>query len=362
MKIYLSSTFIDLAKYRTYLGVVLRKAGYDVAMMEEYVSRDERVEFACMGDVVECDVYVGIFAWRYGYIPENSAEGISITEMEYNIAGTKPMTRLTFLLNEKARWPQTKKDTNPEKINHLRNKLKERCSAYFSNAEELAVEVLAALRVNESIQTAQQLEAAQVILNAQQLGPSYMMNIKEKLNLLTEAQFIELQIAPTPWWNTRLYLLASLAIEFNRTEGFVFMDEDGTLLLIAKPSEIVYRLETRWPALKDAYFNLRNSITHIEHLGEQLWRYPGVVSEAFGIPEDIAKHALTSHDLEYDLGIARVAEIVDVRGKGQNFLQMEILGRQTQFVALVRERKLEGIIDREKLAHRVAHTLLSKLI
>ena len=69
MKIYLSSTYTDLKQHRARLANALRKARYEVVMMEEYVARDVRVEFACTGDVVACDTYVGLFAWRQGYVP-----------------------------------------------------------------------------------------------------------------------------------------------------------------------------------------------------------------------------------------------------------------------------------------------------
>ena len=145
----------------------MRKAGYEVVMMEEYVARDERVEFACQGDVVTCDVYIGIFAWRYGHIPkDNNPERLSVTEIEYTAAGTKPMTRLTFLLEEKARWPKTRKDTDLARVNNLRTRLKERCSGYFSTADGLTVEVLTALRIHESTRLVRQLEAVDIILKA----------------------------------------------------------------------------------------------------------------------------------------------------------------------------------------------------
>jgi hypothetical protein len=66
-------------------------------------------------------------------------------------------------------------------------------------------------------------------------------------------------------------------------------------------------------------------------------------------------------DLEYELGIFRNAEVIDVREKGQLFLQQEILGRQTRYVALVRDGKLEGLVDRELLAERVAQAALQHI-
>lgn len=359
MKIYLSSTYLDLKHYRAKVARALRKAGYETVMMEEYVARDKRVEFACQGDVVNCDVYVGIFAWRYGHIPKgNNPERLSVTEMEYTAAGTKPMTRLTFLLKEKARWPKTRKDTDLARIKNLRTRLKERCSGYFSTADGLTVEVLTALRIYESTRLVQQIEAVDIILKAQKLGPSYMMNIKNKLGLLREEAFVELCLGPTPWWNTRLYLVAALAHEFGQTLGLVFVDSIGQFLLMAPPSEICYRLALRYPALKQAYENFRQSVATLEDVEDQIWRYPQFVSEALKEDEQVAKHCLSERDLQYDLGIARDAEIVDVRAKSQRYLQQEILGRQTPFVALVRDGQLDGLADRGLLAERVAQAAL----
>ncbi len=359
MKLYLSSTYIDLKRHREILGRALRKSGYEVVMMEDYAARDQRVEFACKGDVVACDVYVGIFAWRYGHIPsDTNPERLSVTEMEYTAAGSKPMTRLTFLLEEKARWPQAQKDADLARINALRARLQEQCSGYFSTADELAVEALAALRIHESTRLAQQLETLNVMLKAQELGPSYLHMIKDKLVLLGDVQFVELQIGPTPWWNTRLYLVAALAREFGRARGFVFVDSDDKFLLMASPSEICHRLALRWPALEQAYVKFRREVTAGKKIEEEIWRYPQFVGEAFGADEEAAKHCLSERDLEYELGIARDAEVVEVREKSRRFLQREVLGRQTRFAALVLDHRLEGLVDRELLAQRVAQAAL----
>jgi hypothetical protein len=363
MKVYISSTFTDLERHRATVGRKLRKAEYDVVMMEEQVARDERVEFACRGDVAACDVYVGIFAWRHGCVPEDdNPEALSITEMEYAAAGAKPMTRLTFLLDDKARWPKARKDADLTQITRLRRQLEKKCSAHFDNADDLAGEVLAALRVHENTQRTQRYDAAEEVLQAQELGPSFMPNIKEKhLSVLGGAEFVELHLAPTPWWNTRLYLVAALAQEFGRARGLVFIDGDGRFVLMASPSEIRHRLELRWPPLKNAYEAFRHEASTVEKVGDELWRYPTFVSQAFGTDEMQIKHALSVHDLAYELGIARDAEVIDVREKGQRFLQREILGRQTHYAALVRDHRLEGLVDRDALAQRVAQAALAHL-
>lgn len=78
--------------------------------------------------------------------------------MEHAAAGAKPMARLTFLLEEKVRRPMIRKDADLTRISALRARLKKQCSACFANARELAVEVLAALRVHASTRLAQQVE------------------------------------------------------------------------------------------------------------------------------------------------------------------------------------------------------------
>jgi len=251
-----------------------------------------------------------------------------------------------------------RKDADLARINDLRARLRKQCSGYFATADQLTVEVLAALRVHESARLAVQLEAVDVMLKAQGLGSSYMMNIKDKLRLLTDADFVEVQIGPTPWWNTRLFLVAAVAHDFGRTRGFVLVDGDGRYLLVASPAELRHRLALRWPPLEQAYEKLRREVTAVERMEAEIWRYPQFVSEALGSDEQVVKHCLSARDLEYELGIARDAEVVDVREKNQRFLQREILGRQTRFVALLRDHRLEGLVDRELLAERVAQAAL----
>jgi len=57
--------------------------------MEGYAASEERPLDACLKDVKDRDIYVGMFAWRYGYIPpkeHGNAAGLSITECEYRRA------------------------------------------------------------------------------------------------------------------------------------------------------------------------------------------------------------------------------------------------------------------------------------
>ncbi|HAT44311.1 MAG TPA: hypothetical protein DCS90_04335 [Ktedonobacter sp.] len=83
-KIYISSTFADLKDYREKVYHALRQMHHDAIAMEDYVATDQRPLDRCLADVAACDLYIGIFAWRYGYIPpKDNPEQKSITELEY---------------------------------------------------------------------------------------------------------------------------------------------------------------------------------------------------------------------------------------------------------------------------------------
>src|SRR4051812_2387639 len=105
-KIYISSTYEDLKDHRDAVCRGLRKLpGCNVRAMEDYVATDERPLDRCLADVAECDIYVGIFAWRYGFVPAaGNPERRSITDLEYRKACELGKRRLNFLLDERVRW------------------------------------------------------------------------------------------------------------------------------------------------------------------------------------------------------------------------------------------------------------------
>jgi Domain of unknown function (DUF4062) len=79
--------------------------GHQVLAMEYYSATDQRPLDKCLSDVATCDLYIGIFAWRYGYIPPHgNPEARSITELEFRKAKSSSITCLLFLLDEAAEW------------------------------------------------------------------------------------------------------------------------------------------------------------------------------------------------------------------------------------------------------------------
>jgi hypothetical protein len=145
-RIYVSSTFKDLKECREKVRLSLRQMGHEDIAMEYYVAGDERPLDKCLKDVVSCELYIGIFAWRYGFVPVGYNK--SITELEYRKAKESGKKCLIFVLHEEASWPRNfiDKGEDQEKIEALRKELSaEKIVSFFYSADELAGLVNAAV-------------------------------------------------------------------------------------------------------------------------------------------------------------------------------------------------------------------------
>lgn len=142
-KIYVSSTFLDLQEYRAQVERVIRRMGHEDVAMEYYVASDERPVEKCLADVAECDIYLGIYAWRYGWVPNNNnPEKYSITEMEYRQAEKSGKPCFIFLLSEDQPWARKFIDKDTVQIEKLRNDASEKHSCNpFTSHDDLARKV-----------------------------------------------------------------------------------------------------------------------------------------------------------------------------------------------------------------------------
>ena len=141
-RIYISSTYSDLIECRKAVYDALRTMGHDVVAMEHYVATDQRPLNKCLADVASCDLYLGIFAWRYGYVPtKDNPEQKSITELEFRHAVANDIPCLLFLLDENAPWPrsQMEQGTGAEKLKLLRDEMgTDYIVTFFASCEQLA--------------------------------------------------------------------------------------------------------------------------------------------------------------------------------------------------------------------------------
>jgi len=145
--VMISSTARDLPKHRDQVRLACERAGFEPREMMEHLTAENRnaVEVS-LRMVEEADVYLGIFAYRYGFVPPES--DISITEMEYNRAVELRKPILVFFIHED--HPVVKKDfeTGPgaEKLEALKKRIGEaRVAAFFKNPEDIRSHVVEAL-------------------------------------------------------------------------------------------------------------------------------------------------------------------------------------------------------------------------
>lgn len=111
--VFISSTTSDLAPYRNAAIQVCQWLETPPIVMER-LSDEQRFDLDFYrARVQEASLYLGIFAYRYGWQPPQHA-GKSIVELEYEWAKAKPMPALIYLVDEKWRWPPDKMDFGDE--------------------------------------------------------------------------------------------------------------------------------------------------------------------------------------------------------------------------------------------------------
>jgi tetratricopeptide (TPR) repeat protein len=100
-KVMISSTVRDLPEHREEIRGACERQSMLPEMMEHLPASDAEAISASLKLVDEADIYVGVFAHRYGYVPkENNPQQISVTEMEYDQAVKCKIPRLIFIMGE----------------------------------------------------------------------------------------------------------------------------------------------------------------------------------------------------------------------------------------------------------------------
>ncbi|MFF5219103.1 HEAT repeat domain-containing protein [Micromonospora sp. NPDC000442] len=145
-RVYVSSTFRDLAECRRAVHAAARRLNVEDVAMESYVAESRPPLETSLRALARSDLYIGLFAWRYGYVPEGHDQ--SISELEYREAQRLGKPCLIFLLADDAPWPASMVDRGEagQRIEALRTELQERhLVEFFRGPEDLTALVTAAL-------------------------------------------------------------------------------------------------------------------------------------------------------------------------------------------------------------------------
>lgn len=277
MRVFVSSSFVDLQEHRAAAIRMLRQLGHEVLAMEDMTAGAQAPLAKVLEMVDRAEAYFGIFAWRYGYVPPRApvpAPGLpvvpgadpdtSITHYEYLRAKARELPILAFLLEEGAPWPprlvdgfdrgQPGSQPDTTRIRAVRSALQqERVVAWFTTPSDLEARVGAAVTMTGltnqlDLQPATTLDAATGVAG----DSSASFGIQRAITEAGDTQrALKIDLATT-WWSTRLFLIAALAERFTnvrrilivdsrttppapRSEKFVGQVSTGTILSIIRP-------------------------------------------------------------------------------------------------------------------------------
>lgn len=144
-----SSTARDLPEHRKEIMEACLRQSMLPLMMEHLPASDAEAISTSLKMVDEADIYLGIFAHRYGYIPkENNPLQISITEMEYRRAVERGIPRLIFLMHDEhlVKASDVERGEGATKLAALKARLgTERVVNFFDSPADLRAHVINSL-------------------------------------------------------------------------------------------------------------------------------------------------------------------------------------------------------------------------
>ncbi|PYS25759.1 MAG: hypothetical protein DMF72_00660 [Acidobacteria bacterium] len=148
LRVMISSTARDLPEHRKQIVEACLRQGMFPLRMEDLPANSDEAVTASLQMIEGADVYIGVLANRYGYIPKvNNPDQISVTEMEYNRAVARKIKRLIFVMDKS--HPITVDDVDIENAAKLKN-FKERVQTenivrFFKSPDDLRAEAINSL-------------------------------------------------------------------------------------------------------------------------------------------------------------------------------------------------------------------------
>jgi len=118
LKVFISSVQTEFAWERENLFDYLHSDPllglfFEPFLFEKLPASDQRADAVYINEVVQCDIYIGLFGTRYGY---EDAEGISPTEREFDEATRQHKTRLIYVLGDSTLIRHPKMDQLIKKV------------------------------------------------------------------------------------------------------------------------------------------------------------------------------------------------------------------------------------------------------
>jgi hypothetical protein len=377
--IYLSSTYEDLKDWRRPAVAQLRVMHHTVIGMEDYAAADERPLDKCLADVATCDIYIGIFAWRYGFVPpKDNPAGLSITELEYHKAGERGIPRLIFLVDDATPWTPKAMDSvcgegdGGARVERLKTELRtEHSCKYFSSPEDLTMSVMAAVHLQTQLRDS--LNAA--VVNAVQAFPDELAAVDALRFGTTMLPDLEKQIVSAvmeagsarlaqinlgngrAWWSTRLHLVAALASDFTSIERLVFLTDGRRFAGFADPRQVRRMLSSMHPEVEAAYRASLPGPSSIPIAPDEQVR-----QTIFQYSLNMQSEAVLKQWFDQGMLAGRLGPILEMASIEYSVITplvlYDIMKESCPMVAHVQAGQLAHVIDRTGLSARIMRDLL----
>lgn len=142
---FIGSTGTDLTVYRHAAIEVCERMNLIPTAMEYFEAAGTEAVEGCKRKLGTADLYVGIFAHRYGHIPDLYDR--SISEIEFDHAGELGLDRLCFLVQPEYPWPPTMIDyENRDRLAAFKKRIeKSVIRAEFTTVADFQVKLIQAL-------------------------------------------------------------------------------------------------------------------------------------------------------------------------------------------------------------------------
>jgi hypothetical protein len=143
LRVFVSSTYSDLRKYREAVVSSLRRLSLVPVLIESFGATDQPPLDAALRAIDDSDIVVVLVAWRVGYIPPDTDK--SLVELEYERAREGGKPTLCFLVDDNQPWPPGQIDPEFYRITQFRERLRAHTFSYFSTPDDLAFKVAVAV-------------------------------------------------------------------------------------------------------------------------------------------------------------------------------------------------------------------------
>ncbi len=183
MKVFISSTHLDLKDYRQVAIEVVNRYKCAPLAMEFFAAQPGEPSRVCDNEVRDCDILIGIYAHRFGFVPDGQSK--SITQQEYELAKQLGKPCLCLIVQEDFSW--NPKHIENDKYAALQKFLgqikKENTPAYFTTTTDFAIKLSASLHA--------ELDKRNAVASNQQPATSNQQQATSNQRLIP--------IAPTPF-------------------------------------------------------------------------------------------------------------------------------------------------------------------